>query len=44
MKIKVILGVILLVGVGIGSYVYKNRYSFFKYLLLNIFLLLKKNN
>ena len=32
MKIKVILGVILLVGVGIGSYVYKNRYSFFKYL------------
>ncbi len=33
MKIKVILGVILLVGVGIGSYVYKNRYLFFKYLL-----------
>ena len=32
MKIKMILGVILLVGVGIGSYVYKNRYSFFKYL------------
>lgn len=29
---KVILGVILLVGIGIGSYVYKNRYSFFKYL------------
>ena len=28
MKIKMILGVILLVGVGIGSYVYKNRYLF----------------
>lgn len=32
MKTKIILGVILLVGVGIGSYVYKNKYSFFKYL------------
>ncbi len=32
MKIKMILGVILLVGVSIGSCVYKNRYSFFKYL------------
>lgn len=32
MRAKVILGVILLIGVGIGSYVYKNRYSFFKYL------------
>ena len=30
MRAKVVLGVILLVGVGIGSYVYKNRYSFFK--------------
>ena len=32
MKTKIILGVILLIGVGIGSYVYKNKYSFFKYL------------
>ncbi len=32
MRAKMILGVILLVGVSIGSCVYKNRYSFFKYL------------
>lgn len=32
MKVKTILGVILLVGIGIGTYVYQNRYSFFKYL------------
>lgn len=32
MRAKVILGIILLVGIGIGSCVYKNRYSFFKYL------------
>lgn len=32
MRFKVILGVILLVGVGIGRYIYKNKYSFFKYL------------
>ena len=32
MKTKIILGVVLLVGVGIGSYIYKNKYSFFKYL------------
>lgn len=30
MRVKVILGIVLLVG--IGSYVYKNKYSFFKYL------------
>ena len=32
MRAKVILGIILLVGIGIGSCIYKNRYSFFKYL------------
>ncbi len=32
MRAKVILGIILLVGIGIGSRIYKNRYSFFKYL------------
>lgn len=32
MRVKIILGVILLVGVSFGSYIYKNRYSFFKYL------------
>ena len=30
MRNKTILGIILLVGICIGSYVYKNRYLFFK--------------
>ena len=32
MKAKVILGVVLLVGIGVGTYIYQNRYLFFKYL------------
>ena len=32
MKVKVILGVALLVGIGAGTYIYQNRYLFFKYL------------
>ena len=32
MKVKVILGVALLVGIGVGTYIYQNRYLFFKYL------------
>lgn len=32
MKVKVILGVALLVGIGVGTYIYQNRYLFFRYL------------
>lgn len=32
MKAKVILGVALLVGIGVGTYIYQNRYLFFRYL------------
>ena len=32
MKAKVILGVVLLVGIGVGTYIYQNRYLFFRYL------------
>ena len=32
MKAKVILGVVLLVGIGVGTYIYQNRYSFYRYL------------
>ena len=32
MKAKMILGVALLIGIGLGTYIYQNRYSFFKYL------------
>lgn len=32
MKVKTILGVILVLGIGIGTYIYQSRYSFFKYL------------
>lgn len=32
MKAKAILGVVLLVGIGVGTYIYQNRYLFFKYL------------
>lgn len=32
MKAKVILGVVLLVGIVVGTYIYQNRYLFFKYL------------
>ena len=32
MKAKVILGVVLLIGIGVGTYIYKNRYQFFRYL------------
>ena len=32
MKAKAILGVVLLVGIVVGTYIYQNRYLFFKYL------------
>lgn len=32
MKAKAILGVVLLVGIGVGTYIYQNRYLFFRYL------------
>ena len=32
MKAKVILGVVLLVGIGVETYIYQNRYLFFRYL------------
>lgn len=32
MKIKIILGVVLLIVIGLGTYIYQNRYSFYRYL------------
>ena len=32
MKAKAILGVVLLVGIVVGTYIYQNRYSFYRYL------------
>lgn len=32
MKVKIILGIVALLGIGIGTYIYQNRYSFYRYL------------
>lgn len=32
MKIKIVLGIMVLVGIAVGTYIYQNRYSFYRYL------------
>lgn len=32
MKVKIILGIVALLGIGVGTYIYQNRYSFYRYL------------
>ena len=33
MKVKIVLGIVALLGIGVGTYIYQNRYSFYRYLL-----------
>ena len=28
MKVKIVLGIVALLGIGVGTYIYQNRYSF----------------
>ena len=32
MKVKIVLGIVALLGIGVGTYIYQNRYSFYRYL------------